>query len=123
MTHGTVRWTELNTHDAEKAMKFYGAMFGWTFDAMPMGDGNTYYLCNADGETAAGIFTMVDPMFTGLPEHWFTYLAVADLGAALSQSDALGGRTMRPPFEIPGFGVLAIVADANGGVMGLIQPA
>ena len=88
MTHGTVRWTELNTHDAEKAMKFYGAMFGWTFDAMPMGDGNTYYLCNADGETAAGIFTMVDPMFTGLPEHCFTYFAVDDVDELVEKAKA-----------------------------------
>ena len=123
---GRIYWNELNTWDARKAMAYYGPIMGWTFEEVATAGTDQqrpYYIAKSNGERVAGIFTMVRPMFEGVPEHWFTYLAVADIGVALSQSDALGGRTMRPPFEIPGFGVLAIVADANGGVMGLIQPA
>ena len=120
--HGTVHWTELNTHDAEKAMKFYGEVMGWTFDGMPMGNGVTYYLCVADGETVAGIFTMDDPMFANVPEHWFSYFAVDDVDALVEKAKRAGATIIREPFDVPGTGRVAIVQSPSGSVCGWMMP-
>jgi len=124
--HGRIWWNELNTWKPDEAMKYYASVLGWEYDAAPMADGNMprpYYIAKKDGKAVAGIFTLHEPMFKGVPEHWFTYLAVDDVAKAVADSNASGGALMRDPFDIPGFGILAIVQDCNGAVMGLIQPA
>jgi predicted enzyme related to lactoylglutathione lyase len=40
-SRGSVYWSELNTHDPERAKRFYADSIGWTFDPMPM-EGGTY---------------------------------------------------------------------------------
>lgn len=121
--HGTIHWTELNTHDADKAMKFYGETLGWTFDAMPMGDGAPYYMCSSNGETVAGIFTLTGLKYKLVPEHWFTYFAVDDVDARVEKAKAAGGSLMREAMDIPGIGRVAIVKSASGSVSGWITPA
>src|ERR1700743_771600 len=41
---GRFIWYELMTPDVEGAKAFYGAVVGWTAQAMPMGDGPAYTL-------------------------------------------------------------------------------
>ena len=121
--HGTVHWTELNTHNADKAMKFYGETLGWTFDAMPMGGDAPYYMCSANGETVAGIFTLTGLKYKLVPEHWFTYFAVDDVDARVEMAKAAGGKIMRAPFDVPNVGRVAIVKSASGSASGWITPA
>lgn len=124
--HGRIYWNELNTWEPDKAMSYYAAVLGWEYDAAPMADGDMphpYYIAKKNGQPVAGIFTLYEPMFKGVPEHWFTYLAVDDVAKAVADSNACGGALMRDPMDIPEFGKLAIVKDCNGAVMGLIQPA
>lgn len=120
--HGTFYWNELNTRDAETAKAFYGALVGWTFDEMTMAEGS-YWVAMQDGKPAGGIFTMTGPEFDGVPEHWFSYLAVDDVDTRIERVVAAGGQVIRPPFDIPGTGRIAIVKDANGAALGLMTPA
>ena len=121
MPHGHFHWNELNTRNAKSAMEFYGKTVGWTFDVMPMPEGRTYYICKQGDDMVAGIFTMDDPMFDGLPEHWFSYIAVDDLDASIAKIKAEGGTLRREPFDTPA-GRIAIVQDANGAVLGWMTP-
>src|SRR5262245_35446222 len=78
--HGTFYWNELMSRDAEKAKAFYAATIGWTFDGMPMpdGDGGTYWIAKMNGKPVAGILAM-GANFQGPPtDTWFAYLAVDD---------------------------------------------
>jgi hypothetical protein len=120
--HGTIIWSELNTRDAEAAKAFYGALCGWTFDAMPMPDG-TYWVCKRGDTAAAGIFTMSGPAFEGMPEHWFSYIAVDDVDAALKTVTTAGGTIVRGAFDVPGVGRIAIIRDSRGGALGIMTPA
>lgn len=124
--HGTIAWTELNTWEPDKAKAYYGAVMGWTFTEAPTAGTNNprpYLIAHKDGQPVAGIFTMYAPDFDGLPNHWFTYIAIDDMSQAIAASDAAGGHVRRQPFEIPGTGLLAIVADNSGAVMGFLEPA
>lgn len=121
--HGHPCWNELSTRDPEGAKSFYGASLGWTFDAMPMPEGGTYWICKSGGENVAGIFTMAGPEFDGVPEHWLTYFAVDDVDRRVEQATNARGTVRRPAFDAPGVGRIAIVADSNGAVSGWITEA
>ena len=121
--HGTFYWNELMTRDAEKAKAFYAATLDWTFDAMPMAEGGTYWMAKAGGAPAGGIFTMDGPQFEGIPEHWFSYIAVDDVDARVERAEAAGGKVRRAAFEVPGIGRIVILEDSNGAAMGWMTPA
>ena len=116
-------WNELNTRDVKKAKDFYGKLLGWTFEEMPMGPGQTYTIIKLDGEQIGGIFKMEGPMFEGIPENWFTYIAVDDVDKMMKKVKDAGGKVIREPFDVPMAGRIAIVADSNGAVSGWMVPA
>jgi predicted enzyme related to lactoylglutathione lyase len=122
--HGKIIWTELNTHDVDKAKGFYGAAFGWSFDAMPTPYGGTYWIGKAAGAAmgTAGLFAMSGPAFEGMPDHWLTYFGIENIDDALEKVAGLGGQVVRPAFDIPNVGRIAIVRGASGAVEGWMQP-
>ncbi len=120
--HGTFYWNELMTRDAEKAKAFYGATLNWTFEAMAMPEGGTYWLGKVGDKPVGGIFAMDGPEFEGVPEHWFAYIAVDDVDASIAQAEAAGG-TLRRVFDVPNVGRIAILQDANGAGIGWMTPA
>jgi predicted enzyme related to lactoylglutathione lyase len=51
-----------------------------------------------------------------------TYMAVPDISQAERATLNAGGEVMRPATHIAGVGKLAVVSDASGALIGLIQP-
>lgn len=122
MSHGHFIWNELTTRNAEAAVHFYKATLGWTFEAMPMEGGGTYYTAR-DGEAyVAGIFTMEGAYFEGVPEHWFSYIEVDDVDRRAALFAEAGGCVARAPWDIPNVGRIAVVQDAGGAYVGLMKP-
>jgi len=120
--HGHFFWNELMTRDPETARAFYAATLGWTFDALPM-DSGTYLLAKLGDQPVGGIFPMNGPGFEGLPEHWFAYIAVDDIDARLDKAVQNGAAIMRPPFDVPGIGRIAILKEPGGAAIGWMTPA
>ncbi|MEM9632424.1 MAG: VOC family protein [Pseudomonadota bacterium] len=120
--HGVFYWNELMTRDTEKAREFYGKTLGWTFTEMPMEEG-VYLLAKLGDKPVAGLFPMIGPRFDGLPEHWFSYIAVDDVDERLDLAKAHGGEIVRPPFDVPGVGRIAVLKDVNGAAQGWMTPA
>ncbi|MCC2110487.1 MAG: VOC family protein [Hyphomicrobiales bacterium] len=121
-THGHFYWNELMTRDAEKAKAFYGGALDWSFEGMQM-DGPTYWVCKVGDQPVGGIFTMEGADFDGIPEHWFTYLAVDDVDARVEKAVAAGAKLMRPAFDVPNIGRIAILQTPGGAMMGWMTPA
>jgi uncharacterized protein len=120
-SHGNFYWNELMTRDAEKAKKFYGGTIGWTFDAMPMPDG-IYWIAKMDGQNVAGLFPLTDPKFDGVPEGWMSYLAVDDVDTRVNKAQSVGATLMRPIFDVPNVGRIAILKEPGGAGIGWITP-
>lgn len=118
--HGTFVWNELNSWDPEAAKAFYGATLGWTFEAMEMAGGATYWIAKSGDEMVGGIFPLTSPEFDGIPTHWFAYIEVDDVDARVAKVAAAGGAVIRAPFDIPGIGRIAIVGDSSGAGIGWI---
>lgn len=115
-------WHELNTWEPEMALAFYGRTLGWQFEPMPLPDGNAYWIARKDGKPVGGVFELTAPDYEGIPTHWMTYLSVADMRVAEGQTSKAGGEMMRPAVFIPGVGKLAVMSDASGAMIGLIEP-
>jgi predicted enzyme related to lactoylglutathione lyase len=115
-------WHELNTWEPEIALAFYGRTLGWQFDPAPLPEGGAYWIAKKDGSPVGGIFELTAPDYAGIPSHWMTYMAVADIGQAEAGTSAAGGEVMRQATRIPGVGKLAVVADSTGALIGLIEP-
>jgi predicted enzyme related to lactoylglutathione lyase len=120
--HGNFHWNELVTRDVEKAKKFYGSTIGWTFEGMPMPDG-TYWVAKMGDKAVAGLFPIAGPQWDGVPEHWMAYLAVDDVDARVKKAVAGGAKLMRPAFDIPGVGRIAILTEPGGAGVGWMTPA
>ena len=114
MTHGNFVWNELYTHDVDAAKAFYAATIGWTFEGMPMPHENrTYWIAKAEGKPV----DMPGIVPDDAPPHWLGYLEVDDVDRCVTQIESHGGRIVRPPFDVPNFGRIAIGADATGAFM------
>ena len=117
--NGTFMWREIMTPDVAASKRFYGEMFGWSFDDMPMGT-FTYTMIKRG---AAGIGGMASlDMMPGAPPHWIGTVCVADVDATARVAAEAGGAVMQPPGDIEGYGRFAIIADPQGAALTLMQP-
>lgn len=124
MPHGTFFWNELMTRDVERAKKFYADTIGWSFDGMPMPDGSgTYWIAKMADQPVAGILDISAPVFGPVPESWMAYIAVDDVDARVKKALAAGAKQMKPTFDVPGVGRIAILMEPGGAGIGWMTPA
>ncbi|HTH34513.1 MAG TPA: VOC family protein [Xanthobacteraceae bacterium] len=123
-SHGTFYWNELMTRNVEGAKKFYADTLGWSFDGMPMPDGGgTYWLATMEGTPVGGILDISESEFGSVPESWMAYIAVDDVEARVKKATAAGAKLMKPIFEVPGVGRIAILLEPGGAAIGWMTPA
>jgi uncharacterized protein len=115
--HGMITWSELNTRDPQAAMRFYAATLGWSFTEKLMPSGPYYLIQNGDQPVMAGIFNISGPEFDGMPEHWFTYIAVDDVDMRVEKALAAGASLVRPVIDVPCVARIAIVREPGGAVV------
>ena len=108
---------ELNTTDVDRAKAFYGGLFDWTLEDVPMGDG-AYTMIKVGKGTGGGMMKHPVP---GAPSAWLPYVEVADIAAATAKAKSLGATIMKDVTEVMGMGSLSILIDPTGAVLGLWQ--
>jgi uncharacterized protein len=109
---------ELNTTDVDRAKAFYGKLFDWTLEDVPMGAAGNYTLIKVEKGTGGGM--MKHPM-PGAPSAWLAYVEVADIAAATEKARSLGAQIIRDVTEVMGMGWLSILIDPTGAALGLWQ--
>ncbi len=112
---GMFVWRELMTDDAERARRFYGELFGWTWKGEEVGGGHAYWIASHGGRQVAGM--MPKPPGPPMPTAWSSYVLVDDVDAAARRCAAAGGRVLREPGDIPDVGRFAVLADPWGAVV------
>ena len=85
----------------------------------PMG---TYWVAKMGDQPVGGLFTLSGPQFDGVPESWMSYLAVDDVDARVKKAEQAGAKLMRPIFDVPGVGRIAILTEPGGAGVGWITP-
>ena len=122
--HGTFYWNERMTRDVEGTKKFYASTMGWTYDGMPMpAPGGTYWLAKMGDDSVGGILDISGPEFAGAPEAWMSYIAVDNVDARVKKAIVAGAKLMRPIFDVPGIGRIAILTEPGGAAVHWMTPA
>ena len=121
--HGLFYWNELLTHDMAAARKFYAETLDYGFEEMTMADGSTYLLLKVGDQPAGGMCEMKGPDFADKPEEWMAYIAVDDVDARLEKAVKAGATLLRPAFDVPGVGRIAMLREPGGATIGWMTPA
>lgn len=120
--NGAPCWFELSSTDPAASLVFHQALFAWGHVHNDMGErGNYTFLCNASGPI--GALCGMPPGSEGRLSNWAVYFATRDIDASVAHARELGGQLYFGPFEVPGYGRGAALADPTGAVFSLWQPA
>jgi len=117
---GKFVWYDLMTDDADAARRFYGGLFGWTFEAATGPGGGDYVLVRDDGVYIAGIVTRPDPPDGTEFSRWLPYVSVADVDASAKRARSAGGEVVVGPLDV-GLGRVAAIVDPEGSALGLAR--
>jgi predicted enzyme related to lactoylglutathione lyase len=123
----------LMTADPEGAKQFYPEVFGWEIETFEMGeDEMVMWLVPGyvGGEPQQPVrrdvvAAMVPPDANGdaPPPHWNVDFWIADVDAAATKVEDLGGQILTPPFDLPGTGLRqGVFMDPQGATFSLTQP-
>jgi uncharacterized protein len=118
---------ELATTDLDKAKAFYGKLFNWTLEDIPMaaahaieklGPDGVYTMIKVGSGTGGGMMKHPVP---GAPSAWLAYVLVDDIHVATKNAKSLGATIMKDATEVMGMGWLSIILDPTGAALGLWQ--
>lgn len=116
---GAMAWCDLRSPDPDAARAFYGPLLDWTFTPLEMA-GPSYTTVtvtdSADPVGGVGDFMGIE----GVPPHWAVYFVCADVDAAVTALQELGGQAFAPPFDSP-YGRMCPVADPYGAAFWLMS--
>jgi predicted enzyme related to lactoylglutathione lyase len=104
---------ELSAKDPKAAGDFYKELFGWKIDV----DEKSKYVQFTPDEAPGGGFNQVGE--NAKAGDVLVYVSTDDIEASLAKAVKLGGKSLMPKTEIPGFGWFAIFSDPTGNKVGL----
>jgi predicted enzyme related to lactoylglutathione lyase len=113
---GRVGWHELLAADQEKALAFYGELFGWQKADAEFAPAATYQLFSVGGQTIGAMFNKLsmDPI-----PFWLFYINVEDIDAAAERVKTAGGRVFEGPLQMPSGNWIARCGDPQGAAFAL----
>ena len=109
---------ELHTSDVDKAKGFYGSLFDWKLNDMPMGD-MSYTMIDVGAEGTGG--GMMSKPCEDAPTAWLSYVLVEDVDQSVAKAQELGGTVIQEKSEVPDYGWFSVIADRTGATIGLFQ--
>ncbi|MGP4044714.1 VOC family protein [Streptomyces sp. 2A115] len=116
---GTPTWIDLRVPDRERALEFYGALFGWEYAQEPAETGTGLgTTCLLYGRPVAAITQA--PATTGF--GWNMYFATADCDGTAKRIADAGGTLLKAPTDVGDKGDqgrMAIAEDPVGARFGL----
>lgn len=116
---GVPCWVDTEPSDPGAACRFYGELFGWTFeDAVPAAAPGSYLIASLDGQDVAGV---APGARVGAGPMWNTYVAVDDADAAAGAVAAAGGTVVSEPTDAGDGGRAAFCSDPVGAAFRLWQ--
>jgi predicted enzyme related to lactoylglutathione lyase len=115
---GKVIWNDLVTEDIDAAQRFYGGMFGWTFQES-RGEGGAEYLLAREGDAyVAGLLAASGREDGRNVSRWVPYVSVPDVDVAIERGVAAGADVAASARDLA-LGRVAAIVDPQGAVIGL----
>jgi predicted enzyme related to lactoylglutathione lyase len=117
---GKVVWSDLMTEDLEKAKRFYGGLFGWTFERSSVRDGHDYLIAKSGPVYVAGLMSVARRDDGEPVSRWLPFISVADVDRSTARATALGAQVVVAPRDVS-LGRVAALIDPEGAVIGLAR--
>lgn len=115
---GAPCWIQLSTSDTTRARAFYSELFGWTAED-PVAEFGGYFNFTKDGAAVGGCMGMPE---AGMPEVWGVFLTTDDAAKTCEAAAANGGTVLYEPMAVGDLGVMAVMTDPGGAVIGAWEP-
>ena len=122
---GKIVWRDLITDTPAASQQFYGELFGWEFEQVGrkygLGDDINYSVIRHNGRLIGGMVNENKLQRTEEISQWIPLMSVSDIHAAVVTVQVNGGVVYTPPTELAARGWLAVIADPQGAILGLVQ--
>jgi predicted enzyme related to lactoylglutathione lyase len=119
---GEFCWFELATSDQNSAKQFYSKLFDWQINDQPMGPDQTYTMLEKNGKSVGALYGMEQARISaGVPPHWNTYIASANVDESARRAKELGASIVQEPFDVMDVGRMATIKDPTGAVFSVWQ--
>jgi predicted enzyme related to lactoylglutathione lyase len=117
---GKVVWNDLVTQDLDVARRFYGDLFGWTFEQTTAPEGQPYLLARSGRIFVAGMVAANSPSKDVVLSRWLPYMSVKDVDTSVAQATAGGALVLVSPRDVS-LGRIAVIEDREKAVLGLAR--
>jgi hypothetical protein len=112
-------WADLVTPDLAAAEKFYGGLFGWTFQPVHAGAVN-YAVAMLDGRPIGGVVEKAIPAGQHQQSAWLTFFATNDIDAGKKLAVSHGAKVLADIKSYPMRGRQCVLSDPEGAVFALL---
>ncbi len=117
--YGAFVWHDLMTSRADQAQRFYGEVFGWTFETIE--DGNpSYTLIKNKGKRIGGIYGD-NTWAADAGSEWINLISVENMDNSAKNLTNDGGQILSENLEVKGRGNIMLAKDPQGAYIGLIH--
>ncbi len=113
-------WSSLITSDPAADAAFYKAVFGYDVFDLPDAQDAKHLILASGNYARASVNPIPASWTTGRP-RWLSYVRVGDMKAMVAKVATLGGRVVLPPRIDRHGGEIALVADPQGALFGLLE--
>jgi len=112
----SIVWFEIPANDVERAKRFYGSLFGWTFNKFPAAVSEYWHIDTGgkDGAPDGGLLPRMHPH-----QPITNYVSVPSVTAASAKVEKLGGKICKSKTAVPRMGYFAICEDTEGNTFAL----
>ncbi|MFT4085773.1 MAG: VOC family protein [Gordonia sp. (in: high G+C Gram-positive bacteria)] len=117
---GAPIWFDLTSSSPERAVEFYGPLFGWDVEP-PNPEFAGYQNFRLHDRRVAGLHPHF-PEAGGPSDLWSVYLHTPDAAASEDAIRAAGGQVMLPSMPVGDLGSMGFAVDPGGADIGFWQP-
>ncbi len=122
---GRIVWRDLLTTTPVETQKFYGELFGWTFERpgidLGFGSDDSYLMIRHGGRLIGGLFDARTIEAEDNVSQWVTYFSTDDVAAAVARSEAEGAIVVTPPTPLATRGTVAVLRDPEGALFAVVR--
>ncbi|MFF0202556.1 VOC family protein [Streptomyces sp. NPDC005017] len=115
VTEGIPCWVDAQLPDLEAGKRFYGELFGWSYEDWYRGSVRAL----KDGEPVAALAHKADGR---MPTVWTVYFATPAAEVLARRVRETGGQVVAVPMPMGELGTVALAADPEGAVFGIWEP-
>lgn len=109
--------------DHDRARRFYGTVFGWSFEDIPGAAYVTVRTSENGIESGIGGVAQAIGLAQAVPNGVVPYILAPDIDATIAAVEAAGGEIVLPRTDVKGMAEFAHFRDPDGNLIGLWREA